>query len=191
MIKLKEKAKNYTGEKIAKVLRETFAKIYSDGYKDGYNDCENDTEYIDLGLPSGTLWAADYERKYGEILYLRYTKAFLPDIPTTEQWRELISKCRWKFKGDREEGKRHLVCTGPNGNSILFFQTDFPTDKDSTDSFAPIHFWINDASMESSRNVAFMDCKYEYDDKSKWKFKFIQNESNMEDKFPLRLVRNK
>ena len=190
MNNLKEKANKYSDEKVVDILKETFAKVYSDGYKEGYTDCEGKTVFIDLGLPSGTLWATDYERKYGEIVYLPYTKAFLSDIPTVEQWRELTTKCHWEFKGDREECKRHLVCTGPNGNSILFFQTDFPTDKDNTDSFAPIHFWINEASLESSRNAAFMDCKYEYD-KSKWKFIFIQKESNMEDKFTLRLVRNK
>ena len=185
MNNLKEKANNYADEKVVDVLKETFAKVYSDGYKKGYSDCESETEYIDLGLPSGTLWAADYERKYGEILYLRYTKAFLPDIPTTEQWRELISKCSWEFKGNREEDKRHLVCTGPNGNSILFFQTVFPAAKED---FAPVYFWINDIKKGIPRNVVFMDCKDIYPD---LKFKFEQKEINGEYRLPVRLVRNK
>ncbi len=169
------------------VLNEVFAKVYSDGYKDGYTDCANEIEYVDLGLPSGTLWAADYERKYGEIVHLPYTRAFLSCIPTVEQWRELISKCHWEFKGHREESKRHLVCTGPNGNSICFCQNETQEDEDNIESFVPLYFWINDTN-DSSKNVVFMDCKC---DKSKWKFKFVQKESHKGDKFPLRLVRNR
>ena len=185
MNNLKEKANNYSDEKVIDVLKETFAKIYSDGYKEGYNDCESKTEYIDLGLPSGTLWASDYERKYGEIVYLPYSKAFLSDIPTVEQWRELTTKCRWEFRGDKEEGKRLLACTGPNGNSVLFFQTVFPADKEN---FAPVNFWINDTKRELSKNIVFMDFKYVKPD---LKFYFEQKEINEEYRLPLRLVRYK
>ena len=185
MNNLKEKTNYYANEKVVDVLKETFAKVYSDGYKEGYNDCESETEYIDLGLPSGTLWATDYERKYGEILYVRYTKAFLSDIPTTEQLRELISKCSWDFEGHQEEGKRHLVCKGPNGKRIHFFQTVFPSDKEN---YVPVNFWINDTKRELPRNVVFMDFKYVKPD---LKFYFEQKEVDEEYRLPIRLVRNK
>ena len=71
MIELKEKAGIYAEENVINVLKEAFAKVYADGYRDGYKDREdeipvdirgNKTEYVDLGLPSGTLWSTDYER---------------------------------------------------------------------------------------------------------------------------------
>ena len=53
------------------------------------------TEYVDLGLPSRTLWSTDYEHKQGEggYLFLPYEKAENFKLPTKEQWEELFSKC--------------------------------------------------------------------------------------------------
>ena len=185
MTKLREKANDYAKENALEVLRGALAKVYVDGYKEGCIECVDRTEYIDLGLPSGTLWATDYEKIYGEIIYLRYTEAFLLDIPTIDQWRELKKLCHWEFKGNREESKRHLVCTGPNGNSICFYQNEFQ-EEDNIESFVPLYFWINDRM--SSKTAVFMDCK---DDRLNWKFNFKQVKPNKGDKFPLRFVRNK
>ena len=71
MIELNEKAGSYAEANVINVLKEAFAKVYADGYRDGYKDREeeipvnmrpNQTKYVDLGLPSGTLWSDDYER---------------------------------------------------------------------------------------------------------------------------------
>ena len=68
MEELREKANCYAEKNVINVLKEAFAKVYADGYRDGYKDRENEipvdlrlsqTEFIDLGLPSGTLWAND------------------------------------------------------------------------------------------------------------------------------------
>ena len=51
-------------------MDKAIAQAYADGYRNGYKDREeeipvdlrdNKTEYVDLGLPSGTLWSTDYE----------------------------------------------------------------------------------------------------------------------------------
>ena len=127
MVELKEKANCYAEENVVNVLKEAFAKVYADGYRDGYKDREeevpvdlrnNKTEYVDLGLPSGTLWSKDYEKDDNDHCeYLPYLKASSLQIPTEEQWNELITECRWEY--ERQNGFI-FICIGPNGNSINF-----------------------------------------------------------------------
>ena len=68
MEELRDKANSYAEENVLDVLKEAFAKVYADGYRDGFRDCKENvsvnlhfskTEYVDLGLPSGTLWSTD------------------------------------------------------------------------------------------------------------------------------------
>lgn len=65
-----EKADKYAAGKANKAITNAIAQAYIEGYKAGYKDCEMEipvdlrddkTEYVDLGLPSGTLWATKYE----------------------------------------------------------------------------------------------------------------------------------
>ena len=67
---LLEKAEKYATGKVNEAITNAIAQAYVEGYKAGYNDREmeipvdlrdNKTEYVDLGLPSGTLWATKYE----------------------------------------------------------------------------------------------------------------------------------
>lgn len=67
--------------------------------------------YVDLGLPSGTLWKTTNENGY-------YSKDELAELfgynlPSTYQWRELINNCTWSWSGN---GYR---VSGPNGNHIF------------------------------------------------------------------------
>lgn len=136
MVELKEKANNYAEENVVNVLKEAFAKVYADGYRDGYKDREeevpvdlrnNKTEYVDLGLPSGTLWAANYEYEYrgktSHFKYFPYDKAVLYDIPTIEQWNELIKTCKWEHVASSTGTVFRIDCTGRNGNVISFRMT--------------------------------------------------------------------
>ena len=94
-------ANSYAEENVINVLKESFAKVYADGYRDGYKAreeefpvdlCENETEFIDLGLPSGTLWASDYERDGDDVAYLPYGKAVSLNIPTEALARGVCEK---------------------------------------------------------------------------------------------------
>lgn len=69
------------------------------------------SEYIDLGLPSGTKWKKENEQSE----YWTYNKAvqmYGKQLPTQEQWEELKTKCRWNWDGNG------YTIEGPNGNSI-------------------------------------------------------------------------
>ena len=192
---LKEQASKYVEEKMFDILKEAFAKVYADGYRSGYKDREeeipvdvrgNNIEYVDLGLPSGTLWANDYVRLNDEIRCFSYDKASVLNIPTTEQWCELTSKCHWEFKGNWDKKQRRLICTGPNGNSIDFFITDIPSDEESLDSSTPIHFWFNNTVNDTSHNILFLDY-----DVMKEKLRRELVESVEGSKYPIRLVHKK
>ena len=125
-------AEAYAAEKTNDVLIKAVAQAYADGYRKGYEDCKatipvklhaGDIVYVDLGLPSGTLWASEYVKEKGKVLYLPYCEAKRYQLPTKEQWEELVKVCRFLYEtetwGDIEELKK-ATCIGPNGKSIIF-----------------------------------------------------------------------
>lgn len=159
MIELNEKAGIYAEENVINVLREAFAKVYADGYRDGYKDREdeipvdlrmNQTLFVDLGLPSGTLWSTDYEKEEGIIQYFPYETATTHNIPTKEQWEELKKYARWEFQIDGDHNSLSTIkCVGPNGNVLLFdmtgkmeFAKKFLTDM--------AFFWIKEESVPNT-----------------------------------------
>lgn len=126
MKEIAEIAANYAAGKANEAIDKAIAQAYADGYRDGYKDREeeipvdlreNKTEYVDLGLPSGTLWSTDYEKNDNNILYLPYVQAKRYNIPTNKQWEELVTECQWGLFG------RILRCTGKNGEWIDFLKT--------------------------------------------------------------------
>lgn len=76
-------------------------------------------KYVDLGLPSGTLWAdcnvgAEKPQDYGD--YFNFGDAQkCGTLPTCEQWDELNQHCKllWDLK------EKRLEIVGPNGNKII------------------------------------------------------------------------
>lgn len=148
MEELREKASSYADENVINVLKEAFARVYADGYRDGYKDCQDhvsvnlrvsNTEYIDLGLPSGTLWSADYEKEGDSICYMTYDDASHLAIPTKRQWDELLTKCHWKLNNK----ETIYECIGPNGKVLKFKPSGYiETDIDIV--YLPrTYFWYN------------------------------------------------
>lgn len=192
MIELKKKANNFAEENILEVLKEACSKVYAEGYRDGYKDRDaeisvdlrdNKTEYVDLGLPSGTLWAVDYEKEGNDIIYLPYDKASQFDIPTEEQCNELLSLCRWESIGiNSYSGK--FDCVGPNGKIITFKSTGFYK-VDSKDCHQNIYFWLKDQSENLDKAIAFMRYYNLAEDVRTVKKKF------MGFKLPVRLVKTR
>ena len=75
--------------------------------------------WVDLGLPSGTMWknanevnAADAE--YNFYTYAEAVEAFGDALPTKEQFEELKDNCQWTWN---DSG--YITATGRNGNSIV------------------------------------------------------------------------
>lgn len=69
-------------------------------------------QYVDLGLPSGTLWKA--ENEIGFFTHDEAIKEYGSSLPTKDQFRELINCCEWTWDDDA------YVVKGKNGNTIVF-----------------------------------------------------------------------
>lgn len=69
-------------------------------------------EYVDLGLPSGTLWKSQNEEG-GFYSYQNAKAKFGDQLPTKEQLEELKSTCKWTWIG-----KGYKVI-GPNEQYII------------------------------------------------------------------------
>ena len=68
-------------------------------------------KFVDLGLPSGTLWKnVNEDTRY---TYDDAVSKFGKKMPTKQQFEELINKCTWTWTGNA------CRVTGPNGNSIF------------------------------------------------------------------------
>ena len=74
---------------------------------------ETDDEYVDLGLPSGTLWAK--ENAEGFYTFDDAVAAFGNKLPSAVQMAELYECCAWSWDG----GRKGFEVTGQNGNSIF------------------------------------------------------------------------
>lgn len=68
--------------------------------------------YVDLGLPSGTLWKAENE-DCGLIKYDQAVNFYGSSLPTKEQWEELKDNCLWTWTGNGYKVK------GKSGESIF------------------------------------------------------------------------
>lgn len=161
MIELNVKASNYAEENVINALKETFAKAYADGYRDGYKDreeetpvalCDKKTEFVDLGLPSGTLWSTDYERDDNEIILLPHEKSSHLQIPSAEQWEELKNTCQWEFDTNGYYSLLEARCVGPNGNVLKFDRTG----KKNISTFSnteEVFFWVKDGKKGNEKNA--------------------------------------
>lgn len=69
------------------------------------------TGYVDLGLPSGTLWK-DKNETGGFYTYDEAMSKFGSELPTKEQFEELESSCKWTWTGNGYK------VVGPSGASI-------------------------------------------------------------------------
>lgn len=68
--------------------------------------------YVDLGLPSGTLWKAENE-DCGLIKYDQAVNFYGNSLPTKEQWQELKDNCLWTWTVNGYKVK------GKSGESII------------------------------------------------------------------------
>lgn len=144
-----DKAKEYAEGKVTEALKQVVADAYMAGYNAGYQDGVNkvakdsaseDIEYVDLGLPSGTLWSSDYIKDGDEVLFLPYLEALKYNIPTEEQVDELREYCEFMEEHDAGGDNRKYIVLGPNGNTITFKGKGYMKYNDWNSSYLP-YFW--------------------------------------------------
>lgn len=202
MIELKEKAGIYAEENVINVLKEAFAKVYADGFREGYKAREeeipivfhdNQTEFIDLGLPSGTLWSSDYERINGKLSYQIYDNVEVLSIPTVKQCQELLDLCSWESDisfGSNPTIKK-ITCVGPNGNKINFCLTGYIKTDSVFRQITDSTFWAKfEGNSFSNKKAVLISNRDEHNCRSR-KLKRELLDAFMGYRLPVRLVKTK
>lgn len=164
--KAKEYAEGKVTEALSQVVADAYMAGYNAGYQDGYNKVFKDSasegvEYVDLGLPSGTLWASSYAKdENGNVIFLTQAESMTYNLPTNDQWQELINECKWDQKSEKNwtvGGFYHwhdwAICLGPNGNKITFEKTGVYEATDCRSRKDEILFWLK-AEEYFQRNCA-------------------------------------
>ena len=183
------KAQNYAAGKANEAITNAIAQAYQDGYQDGYKDCKDEipvdlrdgkTQFIDLGLPSGTLWSGDYKKEGEEIVFLPYQKASLFQIPTEEQWEELLKFCKFEYYG-HGSNMGEYCCIGPNGNHITFMSQGYLEGERHWDRIVNT-FWLKGDDVDLNQPAANMYFKNQKN--------IIKNKPTFVGlKLPIRLIR--
>lgn len=96
--------------------------------------------YIDLGLPSGTLWRSSNEE--GSFTFKEAVAMFGKSLPTKAQAMELKNKCQWT---PAENG---YIVKGPNGNTLYIPAAD----REGFDG----GLWTNEKCDVSSANMLYI-----------------------------------
>ena len=86
-------------------------------------------EYIDLGLPSGKLWATENEKGY--FTFNEAVERFQDQLPTIEDWQELLDNTTHIF----DDVRHRLIVEAPNGEKLYLPVTGY---RNGTDLF-----WAN------------------------------------------------
>ena len=104
-------------------------------------------DFVDLGLPSGTLWSENQEpRKYS---FEEAQEKFHKKLPTSEQWQELVRHCTWEWTPDG------FLVHGQNGN-VLCMPADILFPFRGKRRYACItRLWL--ASKECRLTASFFD----------------------------------
>lgn len=206
---IEECAAKYAAERANKVFVYALAEAYKDGYRDGYNDHKanpmaelvndyDEVEYVDLGLPSGTLWSKDYLRKDGKIIYLPFCEARKFALPTEEQWKELVNhssvtSITQDFKKAYKSGEVAAYSfTSRIGNGIIFdtcwevYDGNGVNIKDGSDTDV-VRFWlaVQTISIDTVKSIR-------WDKSDLWHLSVKPFASRfVGDKIPVRLVKQK
>ena len=135
-------------------------------------------DFVDLGL--SVKWAscnvgANSPEEFGT--YFNFNEAIgIEGLPTMEQWRELQSKCKFKYS----KKTKMIVVTGPNGNTISF---PMACDRDGAyDKTQPgAYFWSTKSASEKFEKYAyffFFTKKSKYSDTISPNFNLLDKNKN-------------
>lgn len=162
---INEKAKMYAEGKALDAITSAIEKAYAEGYKDGYKDCiakagiEPPVEivdgitYVDLGLPSGKKWSFAYLKFNGSSKNLTYEEASKYNIPTKDDYLELVKSCEMIPKKNWDNKVYIWDFLGKtNGKFIEIYKTYADT-ASSTKEYESFVFWLRDNNPEGDERL--------------------------------------
>lgn len=111
-------------------------------------------EFVDLGLPSGTLWAkhnvyAHKRRYFTHSQAVEIARDLHCKLPSKENFEELINLCKWKWMKLFGKVNGYKV-TGPNGNYIFLPAAGYYSGAPLYGSGTNGYYWSSDFSGSSS-----------------------------------------
>lgn len=99
-------------------------------------------EYVDLGLPSGTLWKKTNEPKFMQSWGMGDISS---QLPSNRHWEELIENCQWSWTG------LGFKITGPNGNTISLPAAGYNKEGKLSSVGSAGYYWTSESSNERGR----------------------------------------
>lgn len=155
---INERSKEYAQGKALSAINAAIEQAYKDGYNDGLKHLELEkleaikegVEYVDLGLPSGTLWSSKPVSDGANPKQFPYAEASKLSIPTKEQFEELISNCKYHdiMGVNCVDGVWFI---GKTGNRITIPFVEINELFRGTKKF---YFWLRDDSDSDNRESA-------------------------------------
>ena len=132
------------------------------------------SDYVNLGLPSGTLWKSTNEDDF--FTFYEAVEKFGDNMPTKEQWEELKNNCTWQWEGNGYTVK------GKNGKQIFLLAAGRRYGTSLYDAGGYGYYWSSS-----------LDTDYPGD---AWGFSFDSGTQGMDDNdrnggFSVRLVKTK
>ena len=165
---IKAKAKQYAEGKAQEAITSVIEQAYTDGYTAGYkegvdnfeslwkNQIVNGVEYVDLKLPSGTLWSSHLLiGDKNTLTHMTYDEAARLNIPTEEQFKELKDNCETSAILDKNKNFIGTTFIGRNGKliDVLYGFTIHGKDQWPNRNYS---FWLRDeTSTDNQRICAF------------------------------------
>ena len=124
---------------------------------------KDDFQFIDLGLPSGTLWAKDYAPGY--YAFDEAQEAFPGLLPTAEMFQELYDHCKWEWLSkSKSPGKKcaGYRVTGPNGKSIFFPALGYKLNNEVSGDTTRGYYWSAYSSSKFSGRCLYFRNEHIY-----------------------------
>ena len=136
-------------------------------------------QFIDLGLPSGRLWANEnIKNGSGKEAHFTFDDAvntFGKNLPSKEDWKELFDNSTYKWNKKR----KGYDVTGPNGNTIFLPAAGFCGGDIVVSVGSYGHYWSASVCDESRAFGVFFSSGYLYPQDRGYRY----------DGFSVRLVR--
>lgn len=102
-------------------INEAIRKAFNAGFQYAMSINLNDSEFVDLGLQSGTKWAKTYlgiTELTSEGIFCSCDESKKLSIPTEDQIKELQDDCKFVYNSNNSSTR----IIGPNGNEIEIFK---------------------------------------------------------------------
>ena len=166
---IKEKAKMYAEGKALNAITSAIEEAYVQGYRDGYKDCTDKVDidpieeivdgvkYVNLDLPSEKEWSFGYLTRDKSIYrmpdMLTYREASKFNIPTKEDFLELIKYCKMIPKKDSDDNVYAWALKNEKtGKYIQLYKSERVEYIDiiRNESFM---FWLRDANAEDDKRL--------------------------------------